>query len=102
LLGIGVERIAAYDQHLVECFLAGLDPTRYDLRVPRDPARRSTLVFFSHRDPSRNGMLHARLKAQGIDIAYRRGLLRLAPHLYNTPEDMDRALRALNSVQRWT
>jgi selenocysteine lyase/cysteine desulfurase len=52
LLGIGIEQIAAYDQHLVECFLAGLDPTRYDLRVPQDPARRSTLVFFSHRDPN--------------------------------------------------
>jgi hypothetical protein len=34
LLGIGVERIAPYDQHLVECFLAGLDPTRYRLSTP--------------------------------------------------------------------
>jgi selenocysteine lyase/cysteine desulfurase len=98
LLSIGIERVAAYDQQLVERFVAGLDPGRFDLHVPPEPARCSTLVFFSHKQPERNGVLHAHLKAQGIDVAYRRGLLRVSPHLYNTPEDIDRALQVLNGV----
>jgi selenocysteine lyase/cysteine desulfurase len=34
----------------------------------------------------------------GIEVAYRRGALRLAPHLYNTPDDIDRALAVLHDV----
>ena len=35
LLALGVERVAAWDQHLVERFLGGLDPGRYGLVSPR-------------------------------------------------------------------
>ena len=59
-------------------------------------SRRSTLVFLSHKDRARNQVLHARLRERGIEVAYRRGALRLAPHLYNTPDDIDRALAVLH------
>jgi selenocysteine lyase/cysteine desulfurase len=97
LLGLGVERVAAYDQGLVQRLLDGLDPARFDLLSPREPARRSTLVFLAHKERERNRSLHARLREQGIDVAYRRGSLRLAPHLYNTADDIDRALAALHA-----
>ena len=33
-----------------------------------------------------------RLRHSGLDVALRRGALRLSPHLYNTAEDIDRFL----------
>ena len=96
LLGVGIERVAAYDQQLVQRLHDGLDATTIDLLSPRELSRRSTLVFLSHKDRARNQVLHARLRERGIEVAYRRGALRLAPHLYNTPDDIDRALAVLH------
>jgi selenocysteine lyase/cysteine desulfurase len=97
LLGLGIERIAAYDQGLVQQLLDGLDVRKFDLLSPPEPQRRSTLVFLSHKEPERNRLLHGRLKESGIEVAYRRGQLRLSPHLYNTREDIDCALNILNT-----
>jgi cysteine desulfurase/selenocysteine lyase len=98
LLGVGVERIAEHDQQLVGRLLDGLDRGKFAILSPAEPARRSTLVFLSHRDPGRNRSVYAHLQANGIDIAYRRGKLRFAPHLYNTEDDIDRALAILNAA----
>lgn len=37
-----------------------------------------------------------RLREAGIDIALRQSAVRISPHLYNTPEDIDRLLEILN------
>jgi selenocysteine lyase/cysteine desulfurase len=95
LLGLGIERVAAWDQALVERFLQGLDPDRYQLVSPRQGSRRSTLVVFGHRQADQTGALFERLTAAGVDVALRRGQLRVSPHLYNTEADIDRALEVL-------
>jgi cysteine desulfurase/selenocysteine lyase len=96
LLQLGVDRIAAFDQGLVERLVGGLDPERYRLASPREGPRRSTLVVVGHRQPGRTPGLHRRLAAAGVDVAFRRGQLRLSPHLYNTEADVDRALEVLD------
>jgi selenocysteine lyase/cysteine desulfurase len=93
-----VDRIAAHDQQLVSRFIAGLDESRYQLLSAREGPLRSTLVFVTHRDPERNQTVHARLKDARIDVAFRRGNVRVAPHLYNTPADIDRALAVLEGI----
>ncbi len=95
LLAQGVAAVAEHDQRLVARLLDGLDPERYRVLSPRQGERRSTLVYLSHRDPGRNRGIYEGLKAQGIDPAFRRGALRFSPHLYNTDQDIDRALAAL-------
>ena len=95
LLELGVERVAAWDQALVERFLQGLDPDRYRLVSPRQGPPRSTLVVFGHREADRTEALFERLTAAGVDVALRRGQLRISPHLYNTEADIDRALEVL-------
>ena len=95
LLGLGIERVAAWDQALVERFLQGLDPDRYRLVSPRQGPPRSTLVVFGHREADRTEALFERLTAAGVDVALRRGQLRISPHLYNTEADIDRALEVL-------
>ena len=97
LLGLGVDRVAAFDQALVERFLQGLDPDRYRLVSPRQGPRRSTLVVLGHRQQDRSSALHRRLAEAGVDVALRRGHLRASPHLYNTEADVDRALEVLDA-----
>jgi cysteine desulfurase/selenocysteine lyase len=96
LLGVGVERVAAWDQALVERFVDGLDPGAYRLVSPRRGPARSTLVLLSHHDQERNAGLHRRLAAAGVDVALRSGRLRVSPHLYNSEADIDRALEVLD------
>lgn len=98
LLKRGIDRIAAHDQELVSRFIEGLDPDSYDLLSPREGPARSTLVFVSHRDRRRNAEVRHRLAERGIDVAVRRGSLRLSPHLYNTDADVDRCLDELHRV----
>ena len=97
LLGVGIESIAEHDQRLVQRVLDGLDPMKFDVLSPREPPRRSTLVFISHKERDRNQWLYEHLRDNKIDVASRRGMLRLAPHLHNTTDDMDRALAFLHS-----
>jgi selenocysteine lyase/cysteine desulfurase len=98
LLKQGINRIAAYDQKLVEQFIRGLDSKKYDLASPLTGRVRSTLVFVSHRDATRNDEIQMRLGEAGIEVAYRKGKLRLSPHLYNTSADIEKALAVLNAV----
>lgn len=98
LLKQGIDRIAIYDQRLVEQFISGIDPKKYELTSPSAGEARSTLVFVSHRDPSRNDKIQMKLREAGIEAAYRKGLLRFSPHLYNTRTDIKKALAVLNAV----
>jgi len=98
LLAQGLERIARHDEALVDRLVDGLDRARCDLLSPREGASRSMLVFVSHRDPARNPEIHRRLKQADVEVAYRQGKLRIAPHLHNTAAEVDRVLEALHEA----
>lgn len=95
LLGIGIEAVEAHDQALVERFLAGLPRDRFDVLSPEKGPARSTLVLISAKERARNRAIYETLAAEGIHVAFRSGSLRLSPHVYNTADDIDRALAAL-------
>ncbi len=98
LLSQGLENIEAYGNHLVARLIEGLDQNKFDLHSPRSGAARSTLVFISHKRPEVNHLIYEELRRRRIFVAHRAGKLRLAPHLYNTSEEIDRVLAALNAV----
>jgi selenocysteine lyase/cysteine desulfurase len=95
LLAIGVDRIAAHDQALVDRLLEGVDRDVFAISSPLDGGERSTLVFLAPRERHRAAELHARLAAAGVSAALRGDSLRFAPHLYNAAADIDQALEAL-------
>jgi len=99
LLSLGIEQIADYDTSLVSRFVNGIDSRKYELISPPDGPARSTLIFVSNRQPEDNREMFETLKHAKVDIAYRRGNLRLSPHLYNTGDDIDRALSILNAFR---
>jgi selenocysteine lyase/cysteine desulfurase len=96
IVDAGADVIADWDQQLVSRLIAGLDPGRYRLVSPADGPSRSSLVVID----DTQGDSHARyqrLASLGIDAAYREGNLRLSLHLFNTEEQVDRTLGALQT-----
>jgi cysteine desulfurase / selenocysteine lyase len=97
LLELGIDRIEAHDQDLVERFVSGL-PDSYVRASPGEPPGRSTLILFSHRDHDRNPLIASRLEQLGVDLAVRADKLRVSPHLYNGGADVDAVLEHLSAL----
>ncbi len=95
LLDLGIDNVARHDQDLVSRLLAGLDRSRYRVLSPEAEPERSTLAFLSAHDPERNPEMHRKLRDAGVDVALRRGALRVSPHIHNVEADIDRLLAAL-------
>jgi kynureninase len=84
-------RIAALTGHLVGL----LDEGGFELKIARDPARRSGIVMVRHPDAA--GAV-ARLALQGIIVDHRAGYVRVSPHFYNTVEENERFVAALRAL----
>jgi selenocysteine lyase/cysteine desulfurase len=94
LLGIGIgaiaERVLELTDYLCE------QAQRAGLRVfsSRLPAEKSSIVsLLSPQDEARKVVRHCR--EQGVVINQRAGRLRVSPHCYNTPAELDRLLELL-------
>lgn len=96
ILNAGIDAVAAWDQQLVERLVVGLDTDRYRLISPASGPSRSTLIVVEETNGGTQDRVE-RLTDCGIDSAYREGRLRLAPHLFNTPEQIDRTIDALHT-----
>ena len=90
LLDIGMDRVAAHDQALVERLIQGLQERGWRVLSPLAGPERTALVVFSHPDHTLNTAIHASLRDLGIHVALRAGRLRASPHVYNCEEDIDR------------
>lgn len=95
LLDKSIAKVQEYDEELVEETITGITGAGYRLVSPRSQPARSTLVLFSHQDPDRNPAIHQRLEQEGIHVAERDQKLRVAPHLYNTPREIERLVDLL-------
>lgn len=97
LLEHGLAAIAVYDQALVEQLIASLEGS-YQFVSPTDAGERAAIVV-SAGDPRQNEEIGRLLAQNRIDVALRAGNLRLSPHLYNTYEEIDRAVGVLIGAQ---
>jgi selenocysteine lyase/cysteine desulfurase len=89
----GVPAIEAHVRGLVDRLLDGLDGLGAAVPTPRDPARRGPLVCIRSIDVA---ALVDALAAERIVVSSREDKLRVAVHLYNVEEDVDRLLDALD------
>jgi selenocysteine lyase/cysteine desulfurase len=92
LLELGIDEVAAYVDGLVVRLLAGIDRARFRLVSGEDV--RSPLVVVEPLGEA-SGEVFERLAVAGVHVAHRRGRIRISPHLYNTPDEIDRALEVL-------
>ena len=88
---VGVAAIEAHVRRLATRLIEGLDELGATVVTPRDPARRGPLVCVRSTDVS---TLVASLAEDRI-VTSSRDNLRVALHLYNVDEDVDRVLAAL-------
>lgn len=93
LLALGPAAVGHHVAALVDRVVRwarGRDDVR--LITPADPARRAGIVALAPRDAAGAAR---RLDAAGVVYSLREGAIRLAPHCFNTAEDVDAALAAL-------
>jgi selenocysteine lyase/cysteine desulfurase len=83
------EHVAGLTTRLIE----GLDELGATVPTPRDPAQRGPLVTVTSTDVN---ALVAALEAEKIICSERDSNLRIALHLYNVDEDVDRVLEVLH------
>jgi len=100
LLEIGIDEVWQRVDALTTRFCEGAAQKGYEIFTPRtDPDERSGIVIFTAPERAGGAEGHRKiihdLEQQKIHIALREGRLRMSPHFYNTPEQVDRLLDAL-------
>lgn len=94
LLALGIELISRRVLALTERLCEGLKARGYQVFSSRRPGEASGIVSFTSpgHDPN---TIAAELEKQRIIVVIREGRLRVAPHFYNTPEQIDALVAAL-------
>lgn len=90
------ERIFPRLQMLTERVVDHALRTGYPIVSPEDPDERGGIVMLRVEHP--NDTVEA-LKDRGFTIDYRPGLIRISPHFFNTVDDVDRLMSAIDSIQ---
>ncbi len=98
LLSVGVDRIWERVRRLTERILEKSREEGYEVISPDHPEERSGIVTF--RVPGvDNSALWKALLARKAACAPRAGGIRLSPHFYNTPEEVDRMFALLREAR---
>jgi len=93
LLETGPKAIEAHVTALADRALAFADDTPgVEFVTPREPSRRAGVLAFRTKDVAKSS---ERLTAAKVAHSVRTGCIRLAPHFYNTADELDAALALL-------
>ena len=101
LLGVGLETILEWNTSLADLLIKGLDQLGADVISPRFGPERTSIVAARFVGTDVDGLVHA-LDEAGVAASARMGALRFSPHLYNTTDDISRALEALKRADNAT
>jgi cysteine desulfurase / selenocysteine lyase len=96
VLRIGTDAVQRWIDSLVNEIIDGLPRTRCVLASPAERERRGPYVCISARDPNDTPALYQKLRAAEISVSLRETALRIAPHIYNTTEDISRLMNVLS------
>jgi cysteine desulfurase / selenocysteine lyase len=97
LLEVGIDGIGAAVSTLAQQIEDGVRTRGYQVMIERTPSTGSGIVSFRH--PSLGShVVVSELKRHRISAAPRQGWVRMAPHFYLSPEEIDMALHALPAV----
>jgi len=91
------EKFSAIERRCLEItdrLVAGLRDRGFAIVSSRRPGEWSAIVAATHPDRAPNELAR-QLHERGIVAAHRAGRLRISPHFYNTPDEIDRLLEAL-------
>jgi len=97
LLAVGVENIAQTVLALADQLETGLRAKGYQVMTPRGERTGSGIVSFRH-PATDSRQIVSDLKRKRILAAPRQGWVRMSPHFYISPEDIDQVIRELPTV----
>ena len=93
---VGVERIRENSLRQTELLIRLADEAGFEVRTPRDPARRGGAVIVNVPDFE---AVHGELGARGILCDFRPGAgIRLGPHFFNSDDDLEHAISAIGEI----
>ena len=95
LLECGIDSIFRHVRKLIGQFEWGLEEMPFETMYQFEENEHSSICMFSHTDHSRNESIFQSLSESGVNISLRGGGLRLAPHYYNSPDEVDQILSLL-------
>lgn len=95
LLEVGIETIRAYLRAVIQPVLAWAASAGVRLASPTGP-HGSAIVCVELPDAA---AAYRALKSAGIFATVREGVVRLSPHLYNTPAELERVVEVLDKVR---
>ena len=95
LTRFGVQNAANYLEELTDDLCERLKAKRYEVVSSRAPGEKSQIVCIRHLDGLSAMSLYHQLNAKRIVTAPRLDRLRIAPHFYNTPTEVEEFVRSL-------
>src|SRR5262245_49353971 len=95
LRATGPKQIANYLERLTDYLCEGVKAKNYRVLSARDAGRKSQIVCIQHVGGLSALQLYGKLKSNNIITAPRNNRLRIAPHFYNSFEEMDQIVAAL-------
>ena len=94
LLEVGIERIAPVVQGLGDRIHAGVQARGYEPMQERTATNGAGIVSFRRHDID-SRMVVRKLRDNGIEAAPRQGWVRMSPHFYIDPAEIDRMIEVL-------
>lgn len=95
VLRMGTDAVQRSIDSLVTEIIEGLPQTSCVLTSPAERERRGPYVCVSARDPKDTAALYDKVREAKISVSLRENALRIAPHIYNTAEDISRLMAIL-------
>jgi selenocysteine lyase/cysteine desulfurase len=95
LTRFGVQNTSRYLEALTDDLCERLGAKRYEVVSSREPGEKSQIVCIRHPDGLSAMALYHQLQTQQIIVAPRNDRLRIAPHFYNTPAEVEAFVDAL-------
>jgi selenocysteine lyase/cysteine desulfurase len=95
VLRMGVENIWNHNAALIESLIERLPRDTCVLASPADAVARGPYVCFAARSPEKTQALYQKLLAAKVIVALRENAIRVAPHVYNAPRDVDRLISSI-------
>ncbi|MCB2153838.1 aminotransferase class V-fold PLP-dependent enzyme [bacterium] len=94
---VGIDVVAQRIRANCRVLQDGLRDLRWKLISPADEEHASGIVAFEHAEKDPSAIVRA-LAEKKIVCSARRGFLRMAPHFYQTPEEMQRVVDAVRET----
>ena len=92
---IGLENISEHVLGLTDRLVEGVREKGYRVISPREPGAASGIVAFTSPTHNHHAIQQHLEKEHRIIIVVREGRLRASPHLYNSPDEIDRLIDVL-------